>query len=179
MKSSLHCPHPAHVRVPTDKPASPPSQVPYGAVFNFELDPPATVAVSGVQLVTLGQELPLHPGGGATEESNKMYGWGWRRQPARRTRLLAQARRMLRGERNGGHSMASGVPVHMAPQKPQQRQHVVGGSKGRAADAATAQHGAGSRLCTRLLVFGGDGAKKQRRRLVEAVFLEVSMALIL
>ncbi|KAG2431289.1 hypothetical protein HYH02_013420 [Chlamydomonas schloesseri] len=73
-------------------------QVPYGAVFNFELDPPATVAVSGVRLVTLGQDLRLQPYVGVTEESNALYGWGWRAQPERRARLLAQARRLLREE---------------------------------------------------------------------------------
>ncbi|KXZ52443.1 hypothetical protein GPECTOR_9g487 [Gonium pectorale] len=44
-------------------------QVPYGAVYNLELDPPATLLVSGLRLVALGQVLRGEPSVGLAPES--------------------------------------------------------------------------------------------------------------
>ncbi|KAG2431288.1 hypothetical protein HYH02_013419 [Chlamydomonas schloesseri] len=154
-------------------------QVPYGAVFNFELDPPATVAVSGVRLVTLGQDLRLQPYVGVTEESNALYGWGWRAQPERRARLLAQARRLLREERAAVRTVFGGQAGGQARQRFREAGCCCRGAN---AAAAPRRDRKGRRcLMSGLLLSAALGrAGKQRRRLAEAAALtELAVALVL
>ena len=153
--------------------------MPYGAVFNFELDPPAMVAVSGVQLVTLGQDLRLQPYVGVTEESNELFGWGWRRQRGRRAQLLRQARRMLQeedGRRGGTIRGATRAPEQGARRKLNPQRHGMGGCG--AVPAAT-KHG--SRVWRTVLGLLGpsSGVTKHHREVaVEVAVSEVALTIM-
>ncbi|KAG2441494.1 hypothetical protein HXX76_003116 [Chlamydomonas incerta] len=67
--------------------------VPYGCVFNLELDPPASLDVSGVVLVSLGQDTSGEVRQGVDPASDALFGWGWRHNPDRSAYLRQQQAR--------------------------------------------------------------------------------------
>ncbi len=95
--------HPCtHTHTHTHAPAH--AQVPHGAVFNLELDPPAPLCVSGLELVALGQDSSAERREGVDPASDGLWGWGWRDNPERARRLAAQEAREAarRGQERAG-----------------------------------------------------------------------------
>ncbi|KAG2428762.1 hypothetical protein HXX76_011463 [Chlamydomonas incerta] len=86
-----------------------PDRVPYGCVFNLELDPPAPLDVSGVVLVSLGQDTSGEARQGVDPASDALFGWGWAGNPDRARYLRQQEQlgcKRLAAGRDDGASAA-------------------------------------------------------------------------